>query len=117
MVHARFVRGEGFYQRVVDDLPVPMDAQREKSGPFDGKVKRFCTSLVLPVDKSRAGQCDMCGACCEFLVKCPLLKRDASGKPKCGAYAVRPPQCRKYPRTRSEQIHHPCGYRFEDERD
>lgn len=95
-------------------FPVLMCAQREKSGPFDGKVKRFCTSLVLPVDKSRTGQCNMCGACCEFLVRCPFLKRDSSGTARCGAYLVRPPQCRKYPRSSMEQIHQPCGFRFDD---
>jgi Fe-S-cluster containining protein len=90
-----------------------MGKRRMKSGPFDGKVMRFCTSLVLPVDESRTGECSQCGACCEFLVKCPLLKRDESGTPKCGAYVLRPIQCRKYPRSADEQVHQPCGYRFD----
>ncbi len=90
---------------------------RAKKGPFDGKARRFATSLVLPVDKSRTGDCLRCGACCRFLVECPFLK-EIEGKPgeyRCSAYAFRPPQCRKYPRSRAEQIHHPCGYRFEEE--
>jgi len=90
-----------------------METRRTKSGPFDGKVTRFFTSLVLPVDKTRTGECDRCGACCEFLVKCPFLKRDDSGLPRCSAYVFRPLQCRKYPRSAAEQIHHPCGYRFD----
>lgn len=90
-----------------------MTARRTKNGPFDGKAMRFCTSIVLPVDKSRTGECNMCGACCEFLVKCPLLKRDSSGAPVCRIYALRPLQCRKYPRSAKEQVHQPCGYRFE----
>lgn len=85
-------------------------------GPFDGKLTRFATSLVLPVDRSREGECARCGACCKFLVVCPFLRYE-DGKPNtayCAAYRLRPPQCRKYPRTRKEQIHQPCGYRFKD---
>lgn len=84
--------------------------------PFDGKVTRFFTSLLLPVDPKRTGECMRCGACCKFLVKCPFLTYE-NGDPKlprCKAYAIRPPQCRKYPRTKKEQVHMPCGYRFED---
>ena len=93
-----------------------MCAQRAKSGPFDGKLKRFCTSLVLPVDGTRTGECLRCGECCKFLVRCPFLRYDESGKSACQAYAVRPPQCRKYPRTRAEQTHAPCGFRFGGDR-
>jgi Fe-S-cluster containining protein len=91
---------------------------RKKSGPFDGKVTRFFTSFALPVDSNRGGECSRCGACCKFLFKCPFL-RSEDGKPgsfRCAVYSVRPPQCRKYPRTRSEQIHLPCGYTFEEQR-
>ncbi len=93
---------------------VQMTAQRTKSGPFDGKVKRFCTSLVLPVEGSRTGECKACGACCEFLVRCPFLRRDEAGVPRCRIYRVRPLQCRKYPRTAEEQVHLPCGYAFRE---
>lgn len=97
-----------------DALYVQMTTQREKNGPFDGKVTRFFTSLAFPIDKMRTGECNRCGACCEFLVKCPFLKHsdDGSGAFRCTAYNFRPPQCRKYPRTEAEQIHSPCGYRF-----
>lgn len=86
-----------------------------KNGPFDGKLTRFVTSLVLPVDPSRTGECERCGACCRFLVKCPFLRpsKEDPGSFECKAYFLRPLQCRKYPRTKREQIHHPCGYRFE----
>jgi len=99
--------------------PVQMETRPTKSGPFDGKVKRFFTSLVLPVDASRTGECSRCSACCKFLVKCPFLKYENGdpNSPKCGAYIIRPLQCRKYPRTKSEQIHQPCGYSFRDSRD
>jgi hypothetical protein len=85
-------------------------------GPFDGKLKRFATSLVLPIDRNRAGECKRCGACCKFLVECPFLRpaRDDPNAYECRAYLVRPLQCRKYPRTKAEQIHEPCGYRFSD---
>lgn len=88
-----------------------------KNGPFDGKLTRFATSLVLPVDPSRTGECNRCGACCKFLVRCPFLRpsKKDPGSFECRAYFLRPPQCRKYPRTRKEQIHHPCGYRFVDD--
>ena len=92
-----------------------MTRMRKKNGPFDGKLTRFFTSLVLPVDHGRSGDCLGCGACCEFLVKCPFLRYTDDDPPKarCKAYVVRPLQCRKYPRTKGEQMHQPCGYRFD----
>ncbi len=88
-----------------------------RNGPFDGKLMRLATSLVLPVDPSRTGECDRCGACCRFLVDCPFLKpsKESPGCYECRAYFLRPLQCRKYPRTKREQIHQPCGYRFEED--
>ena len=81
----------------------------------NGKTRRFFTSLVLPVDKSRKGECEKCGACCKFVVECPFLKYDegGSGATYCRIYSIRPLQCRKYPRSKREQIHQPCGYRFD----
>ena len=89
---------------------------REGKGPLKGKGMRFATSLVLPVDKNRAGKCLNCGACCVFLVECPFLRpaKDGGGQSRCVIYPVRPLQCMKYPRTRQEQIHQPCGYYFKD---
>jgi hypothetical protein len=91
--------------------------RRTEHGPFDGKLKRFATSLVLPIDKNREGECRRCGACCRFLVDCPFLRpaKDDPNAFECRAYLIRPLQCRKYPRTEAEQIHHPCGYRFRRE--
>jgi len=90
--------------------------RKTSSGPFDGKVTRFFTSLVLPVDPGREGECLRCGACCKYLVTCPMLVYEDGDpkRPKCRAYRLRPLQCRKYPRTKNEQIHQPCGYRFKD---
>ncbi len=85
------------------------------AGPSNGKMRRFATSLVLPVDKNRRGDCLKCGACCKFVVRCPFLKydKDNPSVARCSVYALRPLQCRKYPRSKNEQIHHPCGYKFE----
>jgi len=82
----------------------------------DGKLRRFATSLVLPVDQKRTGECRRCGACCKFGVVCPFLRQspDEPGTFFCAAYKLRPLQCRKYPRSKEEQIHQPCGYRFEE---
>jgi Fe-S-cluster containining protein len=82
----------------------------------NGKMRRFITSLVLPVDESRSGECRRCGACCKFVVVCPFLKQDPddAGAYRCSAYKVRPLQCRKYPRSKGEQVHQPCGYVFRD---
>lgn len=82
----------------------------------NGKLKRFATSLVLPVDETRSGECQRCGACCKFGVVCPFLRQaeDGSNAYYCSAYKIRPLQCRKYPRSKDEQIHHPCGYTFGD---
>lgn len=86
--------------------------------PFGGKLLRFATSLVLPVDRTRTGECLRCGACCRFLFECPFLRevREHPGQYRCAAYAFRPLQCRKYPRSRREQVHQPCGFRFEEDK-
>ncbi|VVB84639.1 Uncharacterised protein [uncultured archaeon] len=78
------------------------------------KLKRAATSLVLEVDEKRVGECKNCGNCCMFLYKCPFLRFENHGSHKtvCLIHKVRPPMCRKYPRTKDEQIHQPCGYQF-----
>jgi len=91
--------------------------ERTKNTLSNGKFRRFITSLVLPVDNSRSGDCDRCRACCKFGVVCPFLKerQDGSHTYYCSVYRLRPLQCRKYPRSRNEQIHQPCGYTFGDD--
>ncbi|MBU4490854.1 MAG: hypothetical protein KKD69_00115 [Euryarchaeota archaeon] len=81
-----------------------------------GKIKRAAVSLILPVDGKRAGECKNCGSCCMFLYKCPFLRFENhnSHKAICTIHRFRPPMCRKYPRTKSEQAHQPCGYYFID---
>lgn len=77
------------------------------------KLKRFSTSL-LPVDSDRRGDCNRCGACCQLPFPCPFLRFDDQGLSSCGVYHLRPPSCRKYPRTASEHVTQAqCGYYFE----
>ncbi|MBN2019486.1 MAG: hypothetical protein JW749_04605 [Sedimentisphaerales bacterium] len=81
---------------------------------WGAKLKRTFTAF-LPVDKSRRGQCNRCGACCKLPNVCPWLRFDAEGKALCLIYPVRPLNCRKYPRTPSEHITtDTCGLRFEE---
>lgn len=70
----------------------------------------------LPVDPQRQGECHRCGACCKLPTPCAFLRYDADGKnSRCAIYAIRPPNCRKYPRTASEQLTAAvCGYTFGD---
>jgi hypothetical protein len=77
------------------------------------KLKRTFTS-VLPVDKTRRGECIRCGACCKLPNYCPWLRFDAEGKSMCIIYPIRPLNCRKYPRTPSEHLTGPsCGHFFD----
>jgi hypothetical protein len=72
------------------------------------KIQRTITSL-LPVEENRKGSCRKCGQCCKFFFECPFY----DGK-RCAVYSLRPPQCRKYPRTEEESIVPDCGYVFGD---
>jgi hypothetical protein len=77
------------------------------------KIRRTFTS-VLPVSKSRRGQCIRCGACCKLPNVCPWLRYDDEGKALCMIYPIRPLNCRKYPRTESEHITtSSCGLHFD----
>lgn len=77
------------------------------------KIKRFATSL-LPVAHNRRGDCNRCGQCCKLPYPCPFLRFDNEGFSSCAVYTLRPPSCRKYPRTASENMTpETCGYYFE----
>ena len=81
------------------------------------KLKRTVTG-VLPVDKNRNGQCNRCGACCKLPYPCPFLSFDEQGLCVCKVYPLRPPNCRKYPRTKSELLtSETCGYSFDEQED
>ena len=73
------------------------------------KIKRSLESL-LPVEKGRDGECRSCGACCRLPFKCLFLSK----KNTCLIYTIRPPQCRKYPRTRADKTFCPdCGFTWD----
>jgi Fe-S-cluster containining protein len=77
------------------------------------KLKRTLT-CVLPVDKKRNGQCKRCGACCKLPNVCLFLRFDEHGLAECSIYPIRPLNCRKYPRTKSELVtSSTCGHTFE----
>ena len=81
------------------------------------KIKRTLTS-VLPVSPDRRGNCIACGACCKLPNRCWFLRYDSDGHSYCAAYALRPLNCRKYPRTASESLTaDTCGFRFVAEGD
>ena len=85
----------------------------EKGNTWLARIKRTFAS-VLPVSKTREGKCINCGQCCRLPNVCPFLRYRPDGSSYCFIYAVRPLNCRKYPRTKSEFITaDTCGYRFE----
>ncbi|MHC5061107.1 MAG: YkgJ family cysteine cluster protein [Planctomycetota bacterium] len=67
----------------------------------------------MPIAKNRTGQCKRCGTCCKLPNRCFFLDTDQNDKCICKIYAIRPPACRKYPRSPSEHITtDSCGYVF-----
>jgi Fe-S-cluster containining protein len=79
------------------------------------KIKRTFTSL-LPIDKNRTGECNGCGDCCKLPFRCIFLNDMPDGTSRCSIYNVRPPNCRKFPRSRSqwETVKDNCGFQFPD---
>lgn len=85
----------------------------EERNTWGAKLKRTLTS-VLPVSGDRKGQCVNCGACCRLPNDCKFIKTNGDGKIFCAIYPVRPLNCRKYPRSKSELITaETCGYSFD----
>jgi len=84
------------------------------------KIKRTLSSL-LPVEEGRSGSCNNCGACCRLPFRCMFLRTSDDGesgkKEYCGIYKVRPPNCRKFPRSREEHelVKDVCGFTFDDD--
>lgn len=61
----------------------------------------------------RKGQCNRCGACCEFRVCPEYLRYDKEGKAICLCYGKHPPDCRNYP-SAPPIIYPKCGFYFLD---
>lgn len=70
------------------------------------KIQQFLECL-LPIDKSRIGECQNCGRCCQLGSKCIFFRNN-----KCLIYKFRPLQCRKSPRTVKYLKKGCIGYKF-----
>ncbi|MCX6797766.1 MAG: YkgJ family cysteine cluster protein [Candidatus Falkowbacteria bacterium] len=82
------------------------------SDDYKQKIKRTL-GCVFPISRSRRGACNNCGCCCALPKKCPFLKKNGD-KTYCSIYKIRPLNCRKYPRVKSEHLTAAdCGYYFE----
>ena len=83
------------------------------------KLKRTLTSL-MPVEDGRIGSCNNCGACCRLPFRCMFSKTttDENNEQKeyCSIYTVRPPNCRKFPRSAEEYslVKDTCGFDFNE---
>ena len=76
---------------------------------FKIKLQQFLECL-LPIDKSRTGECKQCGRCCKLVMKCIFFRNN-----RCFIYKIRPLQCRKSPRT-AKYLKTNCeGYKFIEE--
>lgn len=94
-----------------------MERRINKQDTWVKKLTRQFTAL-LPIDKTRKGKCNRCGACCKFKFACPFLRYDKDNKSYCIIYHTpfRLPICRKYPQTEKDCItQDTCGYRFDKE--
>ena len=79
------------------------------------KILRQITA-ILPIHESRRGECLSCGACCKLPYRCPMLRDRDDGSTYCAIYPVRPPSCRKYPRSAGEHVTGAtCGFYFDEE--
>jgi Fe-S-cluster containining protein len=86
-----------------------------KKNTWAAKLKRTFTS-ILPADKDRKGQCIRCGACCKLPNYCWFLGINDKDEYFCKIHSLRPLNCRKYPRTKSELITcETCGFTFDQD--
>jgi Fe-S-cluster containining protein len=73
---------------------------------------------LKPIDKTRYGKCNRCGACCKFTYTCPFLSYDKNEKAVCKIYRVRGHMCRKYPLSdKYHETRDVCGFKFENKID
>lgn len=88
---------------------------RDESSPANSWTAKFKRTMkvFLPIAENRSGECNHCGKCCRLPSKCPFLKLKSDGVSYCAVYFFRPPNCRKYPRHKSEWLTKRfCGYKF-----
>ena len=89
-----------------------MDHKNTTGNTWAAKLRRTLTA-ILPVSKHRKGRCVNCGACCKLPNVCWFLRYKPDGRSYCSVYSVRPLNCRKYPRTKSELVTaDTCGHHF-----
>jgi Fe-S-cluster containining protein len=73
---------------------------------------------LKPIDKTRYGKCNRCGACCKFTYACPFLIYDENGKAACKIYGIRTYVCSKYPLSNKyHETRDVCGFRFKNKSD
>jgi len=90
-----------------------VEIKKPGKNTWAAKLKRTFTSM-LPVTADRKGRCVRCGACCKLPNVCRFLAYDKQGLAICKVYFLRPLNCRKYPRTKSELItEETCGHSFD----
>lgn len=90
-----------------------------KAGQLLRKIRRFCIGTFRPkyvrskILVSRQGNCRRCGACCQFVYKCPFLVRGKDNKPSCLTYKIfRPANCKVYPIDSLDIEVRECGFSF-----
>jgi len=93
--------------------------QKTLLGQFFRKLRRFYIGnfkksyIQESIAKTREGDCNRCGACCELIYRCPFLGRDALNLPYCRIYGeLRPANCRNYPFDAIDSEIESCGYKF-----
>jgi hypothetical protein len=65
------------------------------------------------IAETRQGDCHRCGLCCELVLKCPFLGRDAQNLPYCRVYGdLRPVNCFNYPFDEVDSEIDQCGFTF-----
>jgi len=92
---------------------------------FRGKIRRFFLAhtrrgrdYIHRLEERRRGECIRCGACCQLLHRCPVLKWE-KGLAVCTIHKYRPANCRIFPVDSRDLADRdqiapdlPCGFSF-----
>jgi hypothetical protein len=96
---------------------------RQRLRLLRGKLRRFYLGLfdrryVRERRAQRVGECTRCGACCQLVFRCQLL-RDNGDVTECRFHHYRPLNCRLFPVDERDLADRdlvapdtPCGFRF-----